>query len=169
MSERIASLRLIWLQALIATHESGTLSEAGRRVGASHPMIGRYLRQLEDWLGAPLFKHPGQVTLTPEGMKLIRVSREVLRLLDSVRHPQVGKVAAIEFHEVDSAPPHRAALSDSDIDELLRRWRDLDSLIQSLPLTRRNGASSDNAQHKAETKSGVAGERLKQGKGQEHH
>lgn len=59
------------LRAFIAVHETGTLTEAARRLGTTQPSVGRHLRELEAVLGEPLFvRLPGRLKPTDRARAL---------------------------------------------------------------------------------------------------
>ena len=54
------------LRSFIAVHETGTLTEAARRLGTTQPSVGRHLRELETLLGEThIVRMPGR-QLAPE-------------------------------------------------------------------------------------------------------
>ena len=53
------------LRSFIAVHETGTLTEAARRLGSTQPSVGRHIRELEAALGETLFvRLPGRLKPT---------------------------------------------------------------------------------------------------------
>lgn len=53
------------LRSFIAVHETGTLTEAARRLGTTQPSVGRHIRELEAALGETLFvRLPGRLKPT---------------------------------------------------------------------------------------------------------
>jgi LysR family glycine cleavage system transcriptional activator len=61
------------LQAFHAAGAAGSFQEAARKLGVTPSAISHQIRALEEWLQRPLFKRGArQVTLTPEGRKLLK-------------------------------------------------------------------------------------------------
>ena len=59
------------LRSFIAVHETGTLTEAARRLGTTQPSVGRHLRELEGALGEILFvRLPGRLKPTERAQAL---------------------------------------------------------------------------------------------------
>jgi DNA-binding transcriptional LysR family regulator len=59
------------LRSFIAVHETGTLTEAARRLGTTQPSVGRHLRELESLLGETLFvRLPGRLQPTDRAQAL---------------------------------------------------------------------------------------------------
>lgn len=64
------------LQAFVAVAETGSLSAAARRLGASQPTLGRQIAALERELAAALFhRQPRGLTLTETGAALLEPAR----------------------------------------------------------------------------------------------
>lgn len=61
------------LQAFHAAGAAGSFRDAARKLGVTPSAISHQIRSLEEWLERPLFKRGArQVTLTPEGRKLLK-------------------------------------------------------------------------------------------------
>src|SRR5262245_13343799 len=59
------------LRSFLAVFDTGTLTEAARRLGTTQPSVGRHLRELEGLLGETLFtRTPGRLTPTERGRSL---------------------------------------------------------------------------------------------------
>ena len=59
------------LRSFIAVHETGTLTEAARRLGSTQPSVGRHIRELERVLGETLFvRRPGRLEPTEQARAL---------------------------------------------------------------------------------------------------
>jgi DNA-binding transcriptional LysR family regulator len=88
------------LRSFIAVHETGTLTEAARRLGSTQPSIGRHLRELEALLGETLFvRLPGRLQSTEPGRRLFEAAlamrhaaRDVERLFTDPADQVVGVV-----------------------------------------------------------------------------
>ena len=135
------------LRAFIAVYETGTLSEAARRLGTTQPSMGRHVRELEGVLGEALFvRLPGRLKPTERAHALHAVvagmkaaSREAERLFADAREMLVGtvRVAASEVYASHVVAPVLARLlalqPELDIelsvsnqaDNLLRRDADI--------------------------------------------
>lgn len=73
------------LRAFAALYETGGLRPAARRLGVTHSTVSRHLRELEAWVGVPVFEprdggHRAPV-LTPQGEALGRASLESFEAL----------------------------------------------------------------------------------------
>lgn len=89
------------IRALVAVHQTGSLSEASQTLHVTQPALSRSIKELEGELGLSLMQrsHKG-MTLTVEGRRLIRhaqSSLESLRRLqleaENIKDMQVGEVA----------------------------------------------------------------------------
>lgn len=88
------------IRALVAVHQTGSLSEASQALHVTQPALSRSIKELEGELGLSLMQrsHKG-MTLTEEGRRLIRhaqSSMESLRRLqleaENIKDMQVGEV-----------------------------------------------------------------------------
>ena len=103
------------LRAFIAVYETGTLTEAARRLGTTQPSVGRHLRELEGSLGESLFvRLPGRLKPTEPAhalhgvvaaMKASAAGAE--RLFADAREVLVGcvRVAASEVYATHVVAP----------------------------------------------------------------
>lgn len=66
------------VRVFLATARGGSLGEAARRLGVSHPTVGRRIKALEDEAGQPLFRR------TSEGLVLTDAGDAVLALAESM-------------------------------------------------------------------------------------
>lgn len=85
---------------LIALAETGTLSEAGKRLGISQPTLSVFLANLEQELGMDLFiRDKKKLLLTPAGRIYLDAARRILatqeRTLQSIR--QLSAAAPVEI------------------------------------------------------------------------
>jgi len=86
--------RLDWtlLEAFAAVAEAGSLSGAARVTGISQPTLGRYIRRLEDALGAPAFtRHRSGLTLTDTGRALLPSVAEMGKAAARARLAAAGR------------------------------------------------------------------------------
>jgi DNA-binding transcriptional LysR family regulator len=74
----VAALNL--LRSFITVHETGTLTEAARRLGTTQPSVGRHVRELEVTVGEALFvRRPGRLEPT-------RRAHELYATVASMKH-----------------------------------------------------------------------------------
>lgn len=66
------------VRVFLATVRGGSLGEASRRLGVSHPTVGRRIKALEDEAGQPLFRR------TPEGLVLTDAGDALLASAESM-------------------------------------------------------------------------------------
>lgn len=135
------------LRSFIAVHETGTLTEAARRLGTTQPSVGRHVRELEVAVGETLFvRRPGRLDPTQRahdlyaavaGMKHAVVGAQ--NLFSGAEERVVGtvRVAASEVYAYHVVTPILATLlgehPDLEIalsvsnraDNLLRRDADI--------------------------------------------
>jgi LysR family glycine cleavage system transcriptional activator len=69
------------LQVFGLVYETGGIRSAARALSVTHSAVSRHVKELEAWLGVPLFE-PGTRALTPQGQLLGTVVRESLSRLD---------------------------------------------------------------------------------------
>lgn len=82
----IHDLEIALLRTFVTIVDSGSLTEAGRRVGRSQPAITHQLKRLEDALDRRIFDPDRRVLrLTRDGELLLQFARGILRLNDEVR------------------------------------------------------------------------------------
>jgi DNA-binding transcriptional LysR family regulator len=103
------------LRSFIAVFETGTLTEAARRLGATQPSMGRHLRELEAEVGETLFvRLPGRLEPTDRARTLYesiepmqRSVREAERQFTEAREQIVGvvRVAVSEAYAYHVVPP----------------------------------------------------------------
>jgi hypothetical protein len=108
------------LRSFIAVYETGTLTEAARRLGTTQPSVGRHVRELEASLGEALFvRLPGRLRPTEQAHALhgvvaaMRASVvEAERLFADARELLVGcvRVAASEVYATHVIAPIMARL-----------------------------------------------------------
>jgi DNA-binding transcriptional LysR family regulator len=108
------------LRSFITVHETGTLTEAARRLGTTQPSVGRHLRELEAAVGETLFvRRPGRLEPTQRahdlyaavaGMKHAVASAQ--SLFSGAQERVVGtvRVAASEVYAYHVVTPILAAL-----------------------------------------------------------
>lgn len=135
------------LRSFIAVIETGTLTEAARRLGTTQPSIGRHVRELEGAVGEALFvRRPGRLEPTQRGSDLydavLPMKGAVLgaeQLFAGAQERVVGtvRVAASEVYAYQVITPLLAAMLaeqpeleielsvSNQADNLLRRDADI--------------------------------------------
>lgn len=108
------------LRAFISVHETGTLTEAARRLGTTQPSVGRHVRELETAVGEALFvRRPGRLEPTQRahdlyatvaGMKQAVASAQTLFSGAQQRVVGTVRVAASEVYAYHVVTPILAAL-----------------------------------------------------------
>lgn len=86
--------RLEWslVQTFVAVAESGSLSEAARRLGISQPTAGRQIKQVEDALDVTLFNRQARgLTLTDTGLALLPHARAMSEGMHALRLAAAGR------------------------------------------------------------------------------
>lgn len=72
------------LRSLLAVADTGSITEAARRLGVSQPTVSRQIKDLEDELGCRLIERSNySVRLTEDGMLLRRRAEDIVRMIDS--------------------------------------------------------------------------------------
>ncbi|TCL01345.1 LysR family transcriptional regulator [Shimia isoporae] len=76
MEKRLADIDWSLVQSFVAVAETGSLSAAARKLGASQPTLGRHIRTLESHLGQELFQRQARgFELTGKGQELLSPAR----------------------------------------------------------------------------------------------
>ncbi|MCC5974452.1 MAG: LysR family transcriptional regulator, partial [Rubellimicrobium sp.] len=85
------------LKAFLAVAETGSLSAAARRLGASQPTLGRQIRALEAELGTELFhRQPRGLALTETGTALLAPARAMGEAAGRIALAAAGQDAQLE-------------------------------------------------------------------------
>lgn len=78
MDAALSKLDWSLIQSFLAVAETGSLSEAARRLGVSQPTVGRQIRNIENQLEVTLFtRQPRGLALTETGSALLPHAREM--------------------------------------------------------------------------------------------
>lgn len=112
--------RLEWLETFLAIVETGSLTKAGDRIARSQSAVSLQLRQLEQVVGAKLFRRENRrVMLTAAGEKLVPLAQ---RAVDAANAAVMG-VADGERRVVRAGVPEEYAdcLMPGLLEELSRR------------------------------------------------
>ena len=121
-------LDLNLLQALVALHDAGSVSQAAVRLGVSQPTVSAALARLRAYFDDPLFvRAPGGMAPTPRGAELADAARAVLRQVDQTLRPQAA------FDPLRRHRPYTFALSD--VGEIVFLPRLIAALAQASPDT----------------------------------
>lgn len=79
------AMRLGYLQALRAVMETGSVTEAARRLSRTQPQVSRLIAMLSNELGFPLFqKHGRQLLPTQEGVLFYERTKHILSGFDEI-------------------------------------------------------------------------------------
>lgn len=135
------------LRSFIAVHETGTLTEAARRLGTTQPSVGRHVRELEGAVGEALFvRLPGRLKPTSRADALYATvsamkgaALDAERLFAGAQERVVGtvRIAASEVYAYHVIAPLAAAMLaeqpeleielsvSNQADNLLRRDADI--------------------------------------------
>ncbi len=89
--------------------DSGSLSEAARRLRLSQPSVSQSIKELERGLNTPLFVRGRRLTLTPAGRALVGPARRTLRAFDNAR-AAVEAVETLDSGRLDVAAVHGFAV-----------------------------------------------------------
>lgn len=74
---------LNWLRAFEAAARHLSFTEAGEELGVTQAAVSQQIRQLEDWLGAQLFKRlPRALALTDAGIAYLPIVQEGIQRID---------------------------------------------------------------------------------------
>lgn len=86
--------RLSELEVFLAVVETGGFTAAGRRIGASQPVVSKAIGALEDRLGVALFNRSTRnVTLTDQGQRYSDRMKPLLEEIDDANREAMGSAA----------------------------------------------------------------------------
>ena len=92
------SFTLKQIRYFVAVAETGSITEAGRRLHISQPSVSAAIAELEDRFKVELFiRHHAQgLTLTPAGSRLLKDAKSLLDQAEELRQGAVGLGQALE-------------------------------------------------------------------------
>ena len=97
MDVPLTSLNWSLIQSFLAVAETGSLSAAARKLGASQPTLGRQIKQVEDQLGVTLFhRQPRGFTLTDIGTELLAPAQAMRDAASQVSLVAAGREQGIK-------------------------------------------------------------------------
>jgi len=100
--KRAQTLRLCWLEAFLAVIDNdGVKAKAAEDLGLHESTVGRYLEDLREWFGFPLYDVNQPPGLTQQGFAFADTAREVVSILENARMTETPKV--------ETSPPRRSA------------------------------------------------------------
>lgn len=92
MDNTLSALDWSLIQSFLAVAETGSLSAAARRLGASQPTLGRQIRQVETQLGVSLFqRQPRGLKLTPTGVALLEPAKAMQAAMGQIALTAAGQ------------------------------------------------------------------------------
>lgn len=100
MMNTLNASRLGWLRCFEAAARHGSFTHAARELCVTQGAVSQQVKQLEQWLGRPLFvRTPRALALTAEGERLRGVVRESFQAIDAtlaqLRTPREGHAVAL--------------------------------------------------------------------------
>nr|WP_286893942.1 LysR family transcriptional regulator [Thermobacillus sp.] len=80
-------MNTLWIRAFLEASEHKSLTRAGEKLYLTQPALTKQIRNLEEWLGAELFRRSAQgVELTEEGARFRERILPVLAEIESIRN-----------------------------------------------------------------------------------
>lgn len=87
-------MEILWLEDFLTLSVTGNFSRAAELRNVTQPAFSRRIRNLENWVGAPLIdRSVYPVVLTPAGVAFRKVAEETIRSLRTAREEARGTVA----------------------------------------------------------------------------
>lgn len=120
-------MNLKQLQAFIEVIETGSVSEAARRLHRSQPAVSSLIASLEDDLGMPLFIRSGmRLHPAPEAHFLLREAKDILDRVDDVRRTmQAVRDSEVGVLELASMPGPTIYLLPKVVNQFLGDRQDI--------------------------------------------
>lgn len=126
MDNALRSLDWSLVEVFLAVAEAGSLSGAARRLGSSQPTVGRQTREIEERLGAAVFRRqPRGMALTETGAALLEPARAMREAAGRFANIAAGagdalsgtvRITASEFVAHHVLPPILAGLREAEPD-----------------------------------------------------
>ncbi|BCX68245.1 LysR family transcriptional regulator [Pseudomonas izuensis] len=102
-------LRLNHLQTLVSLAETGSVSEAARVTFTTQPALSKWLKELEESVGTPLFeRHARGLKPTPQGLMLLRHAQRVLSEMDRAQQNLAAMLEGSSYRVSIGASPASA-------------------------------------------------------------
>ncbi|OWU86163.1 LysR family transcriptional regulator [Oceanicola sp. 22II-s10i] len=96
MTSPLARIDWTLIEAFLAVAETGSLSAAARRIGASQPTLGRHIQRLETETGQSLFaRHPRGFELTEAGQAILPAARRMQQAMADIALTAAGRDSAL--------------------------------------------------------------------------
>lgn len=97
MEKSLSQIEWSLIQSFLAVAETGSLSAAARRLGASQPTLGRHIKALEDNLQVDLFnRHARGFELTGLGREMLAHARAMSDAMNALSLTAAGAQARLE-------------------------------------------------------------------------
>ncbi len=115
-------LRLNHLQTLVSLAETGSVSEAARVTFTTQPALSKWLKELEENVGTPLFeRHARGLTPTPQGFMLLRHAQRVLSEMDRAQENLAAMLEGSTYRiSIGTSPASAPNLVPAAIMQFLR-------------------------------------------------
>nr|WP_186353286.1 LysR substrate-binding domain-containing protein [Pseudomonas gessardii] len=102
-------LRVQHLHLLVSLCETGSISEAARVTFSTQPALSKWLKELEEYVGAPLFeRHARGLTPTAQGWVLLGHARRVLSEMDRAQQNLLAMQDGMSYRVVIGTSPASA-------------------------------------------------------------
>jgi DNA-binding transcriptional LysR family regulator len=124
MPDWFRRLSLRHLQLLLSLSELGSVSDTARAASTSQPALSKWLKELEDAVGAPLFeRHARGLTPTHHGKVLLAHARRVVNEMARAQYQLAALPAGTPQHVIiGTTPPTAASLMPLAITDFLKRY-----------------------------------------------
>jgi DNA-binding transcriptional LysR family regulator len=115
-------IRVQHLQLLVTLAETGSISEAARISFSTQPALSKWLKELEENVGAPLFeRHARGLKTTVHGNMLLGHAQRVLSEMDRYFARFSAKPGAGSHHAVPASTPQGTGGTARKHDERIAR------------------------------------------------
>jgi DNA-binding transcriptional LysR family regulator len=128
MNKALHALDWSLMQAFLAVAETGSLSAAARQLGTSQPTLGRQVKQIEQQLGAELFRRqPRGLALTDIGAALVPPATAMRDAVQRITLTAAGRQASLAGTVRITASVSTSALH---LPQIIARIRELEPQIE---------------------------------------